>query len=248
MGKTMRFAGENHIKKMVHHMKYKINETARYHAIVDENDEYDDLPIELYNTDDGMPVPTSPGLTNEAGEQADAEPIGSKTPTDTDPSTEEPNLNAPPTDTPTGPPAEEPNLNAPPTDVPSPVVETPPVDDIQNSIIKHNLAAMEAITNQLSSLNAFVQGLDSKITLLNADVEEVREPTNVEKLMTKTDVSHPFNYNLNDMWGNNWFDEKRKAESERGIRELPDGTFVADFDDLPKHSSIDIEKSFNDLV
>lgn len=248
MGKTMRFAGENHINKMVHHMKYRLNETARYHPIVDENDEFDDLPIEIYNTDDGMPVPTSPGLTNEAGEQADAEPIGSKNPLNTDPSTEEPNLNAPPAN---APPAEAPmaNLNAPPTDVPiAPVAQTPPVDDIQNSIIKHNLAAMEAISNQLSSLNAYVQGLDSKISLLNADVEEVREPTNVEKLMKKTEVSHPYNYNLNDMWSNNWFDEKRRGENERGIRELPDGTFVADFDDLPKQSKIDIEKSFNDLV
>jgi hypothetical protein len=260
MGKTRRVVGDNHLNEMIFRMKYKLSESAKYHPIIDETDEFDDLPIELYNTDDGQPMPSSSSFTNEADNEV-APPIGSKTPTNTDPSTEEPMLNDLPAEVPpeggesaVGAPISDP-MNAPPTDMPDPIgtpiaPATPPVDDIQNSIIKHNLAAMEAIASQLSNLNGYVQSLDNKMKILSSDVEEVREPTNVEKLMNKTQVSYPYYFNLNDMWGKNWFNEKRESgsENERGIRELPDGTFVADFDDLPKQSNIDIEKTFNDLV
>jgi hypothetical protein len=252
------------LNEMLFRMKYNINESSRYHRIVDSGDEFDSIP-EIYNTDDGK----TPKLANEvAGEQEDALPIGSKTPTDTDPSTENPNLAVPPAganvgglpgaEVPPTPPVDP--MNAPPTDVPQdpmamggmPAPAPPSVDVIQNDIIKHNTAAMQAIHDQMEALNGFVQSLDSKMKLLDADIEEVREPTNVEKLMNKTSVSYPYYFNLNDLWGDNLFDKNRASEGEveveRGIRELPDGTFIADFDDLPKSSKIDIEKSFNDIV
>jgi len=252
----------NALNEMLYRANYKINESPRYHAIIDSGDEFDSIP-EIYSTDDGK----TPKLANEvAGEQEDALPNGSKTPTDTDPSTEDPNLTVPPAGANVGdvPPAEAPTdvpsadpMNAPPTDVPpvdpmnaapTDMPVTPPVDDIQNDIIKHNLAAMQAIHDQLEALNGYVNGLNDKMTLLSSDVEEVREPTNVEKLMNKTSVSYPYYFNLNDMWGDNWFSKQREQENERGIKELPDGTFVADFDDLPKSSKIDIEKSFNEMI
>ena len=34
---------------------------------------------------------------------------------------------------------------------------------------------------------------------------------------------------------------------ENGVRELPDGTFIADFDDLPQKSRIDIKNSFTEI-
>ena len=76
--------------------------------------------------------------------------------------------------------------------------------------------------------------LNSKLEALNTDVEEVREPTNTEKLMSKVNVSYPYYFNLNDFWKGNWFNEKRDKETEKGIKELPDGTYVADFDELPQ--------------
>ena len=65
--------------------------------------------------------------------------------------------------------------------------------------------------------------------------------------MNKTKVSYPYYFNLNDFWSGNWFNEKRNQEMEKGIKELPDGTFVADFDNLPQQSKTDIQNSFNDI-
>ena len=64
------------------------------------------------------------------------------------------------------PPIEEP--------IPSPENE---VDNIQNDIIKHNVEAMKGIQGELESLTNMVQGLNSKLGELDADVEEVREGT-----------------------------------------------------------------------
>jgi len=253
---------EEQLRKFKYSVGYKVNESPRYRPLVGVDEEFDNLPVEIYNTDDGQPMPA---LTTEAGEQEDApipgggemppapsndEPIGAGTP---------PASGAPgslPTGAPGAPPTGEPPMPA--SLPPQGGMGEPPmggmgvdpgqqVDDIQNDIIKHNIAAMQSIHNQLEGLNATVQGLNSKLEVLNADVEEVREPTNSEKLMSKTNVSYPYYFNLNDFWSGNWFNEKRKAEQEKGVRELPDGTFIADFDDLPQKSKQDVQNSFNDI-
>ena len=54
---------------------------------------------------------------------------------------------------------------------------------------------------------------------------------------------------LENGWKDNWFDQKRAQESqngggnevEQGIKELPDGTFVADFDES---DALDYSKTF----
>jgi hypothetical protein len=104
---------------------------------------------------------------------------------------------------------------------------------------------MKSIHDQLQSLEATNQALSAKLEALNAEVEEVREPSNTEKLMNKTSVSYPYYFNLNDFWQGNWFNQKREQEHEKGVRELPDGTFIADFDDLPQKSKNDVQNSFN---
>ena len=122
------------------------------------------------------------------------------------------------------------------------------VNIIQNDIIKHNIEAMRNINDKLESLASMVDGLNGKINDLNSEVEEVREPSNGEKLMNKTNVSYPYYFNLNDFWSDNWFNKKREENNEKGIRELPDGSYIADFDDLPKSSKYDLDKSFDTLI
>jgi hypothetical protein len=124
--------------------------------------------------------------------------------------------------------------------------EEPSVEEKQNEIIKMNISAMEKMQNVINSLESTVNSLNSKIGELSADVEEVREPKNVEKLMNRKEDSHPFYYNLNDMWQGNSFQARREVEEmEQGIKKLEDGSYIADFDDLPKHNSQEIGKSFN---
>jgi len=233
---------EEFLREFKYRAGYVISETPKYRPLVGANEEFDEVPV----------------ITNEAGEQEDApKPEGQEPPA---PSNRQPQ-NAEPTPTPEfdaeageqpaeqpmGEPMDNPEATVPMGTLAPEEVENE-VDELQNEIIKHNIEAMKGIRDQLDGLNSTIQGLNSKMDVLNADVEEVREPTNAEKLMNKTDVSYPYYFNLNDFWNGNWFDQKNGVnETEKGIRELPDGTYVADFDDLPQKSKIDVQDSFNEI-
>lgn len=231
---------EEYLRKFRHRAGYVISESPKYRPLVSDGEEFDEIPV----------------LTNEAGEQEDAEKQGQVPPApsnDVPQGAETPETPVPAFDAEAGgePPAgqmNDPMAGAPPADPMGAPAPENQVDDLQNEIIKHNIEAMKSIHDQLESLNATIQGLNSKVDTLNTDVEEVREPTNAEKLMNKTNVSYPYYFNLNDLWQDNWFEQKRGTEMEKGIKELPDGSYVADFDDLPQKSKIDIQNSFNDIV
>ena len=236
---------EEFLRKFKYRSEYVVNESPRYRPLVTDNEEFDEIPV----------------LTNEVGDQEDApKPEGEAPPA---PSNDQPqNADAPESPVPAfddaGAPPEggvppEGDMTTPMGDPAAPVPEEDPqgeVDELQNEIIKHNIEAMRNIHMQLAGMNQNIMGLNAKMEELSADVEEVREPTDAEKLMNKTDVSYPYYFNLNDFWKDNWFDQKRQEEgkNEMGMKELPDGTYVADFDDLPQKSKIDIQKSFDDIV
>jgi len=246
---------EEYLRKFRHRSGYVISESPKYRPLVTDGEEFDEMPV----------------LTNEAGEQEDApKPEGQVPPAPSNdqpqgmqPPTPEPAFDAqagqePPANTPIDPMAAggmpvDPMAN--PMGAPEPENQ---VDDLQNEIIKHNLEAMKSLHDQLEGLNSTIMSLNQKMEVLSADVEEVREPSNSEKLMNKTNVSYPYYFNLNDLWSDNWFEEKRMnadgtgrngtGKNEAGMKELPDGTYVADFDDLPQKSKIDVQNSFNDMV
>jgi len=240
---------EEYLRKFKHRTGYVISESPKYRPLVTSNEEFDEVPV----------------LTNEAGEQEDPkkpegqippapsndQPQGVETPTPTIDAemgdTPSPEAGLPPEGEMTSPMGEPDAMGDPmanPMGAPEPENQ---VNDIQNEIIKHNIEAMKGIRDQLAGLNQSIDGLNSKLAVLNADVEEVREPKNGEKLMNKTNVSYPYYFNLNDFWQDNWFEQKRSAEKDGGVKELPDGSFVADFDDLPQKSKIDVQDSFNDI-
>ena len=72
---------EEHLRKIKYRYDYKINESPKYRPLVDNNEEFDNLPVELYNTDNGQAVPASPNFTNEVGDQENTQkPEGNEPP------------------------------------------------------------------------------------------------------------------------------------------------------------------------
>ena len=103
---------------------------------------------------------------------------------------------------------------------------------------------MKTIHSELENLNNMVQSLNSKLDVLNSDVEEVREPSTVEKLTSRKNVSYPYYFNLNDMWSNNWFNNKYNTgdNMENGVREYLMVLLLQIFVNLPQKSRIIIKK------
>lgn len=222
------------LERIKYKTDYIISETPRYRPVIDED----------YGDDDQ--VPQKP--INEAPPVA----TSGKTPTIAPPVPEEPAA----VDANTG--QEFPiDQTQTPNEIPMDNVLEPlekPVDEVQNDIIKHNIAATHKIIDQLEELDGYVQGLNGKLDNLTAEVEEVKEPLPVEKLISRKKDSFPFYLGLNDKWLGNYFgmtspdqDNYDEVEGHQGIRKLPDGTYIADFEDLGDLSNGDIKGSFNKI-
>ena len=233
-----------HINAMKNRINY-MNETPSYRKFGDE-DTYDDIPVGIFEAgEEDLPpeqlnVPTK-GAENTTGAEAEMPPAPAMPPAGGEmppqPDAGAPALEAPIPDL--NPDPLQPLGDQMPVEPPQ-----PDVDSIQNDIIKSNLMAIRDIHDQLKTLNSIADSLNSKMDVMAKDVDEVREPTNGEKLMNKSKVSYPFYQNLSDMWKGNWFDKSREGSEEKGINKLPDGSYIADFDDLAKMSPIDVQKSF----
>ncbi len=258
---------EEHLRKIKYRFGYKINETARYSPLGSADEVFDEVPTLKNEAGDQEDAPKPGGgvmppvPSNDQPIDMNAPPVGGAAPIGEPPPEggEMPKkISASGKETPEDNPEVNPEMGADPMADPMVGGNVNPmgadmanpqgqVDDIQNDIIKHNIEAMKAIDDQLQSLDKTTQDLNAKLNSLNAQVEEVREPTNSEKLMSKTNVSYPYYFNLNDFWSGNWFDQKHQGEKEKGVRELPDGSFIADFDDLPQQSKQDVQNSFNEF-
>lgn len=205
----------------------KVNEAKI--SLVDGLDEDDDIPNDIWSGP--QPVTNTDSSLFEAGEEEEQPEAGAE-----EAPVEEPVEEPAPEEFP----AEEPELE--PTPEPVPEKST---DEIQNDIIKLNISAMQKMQGVIDNIDNSIDALNQKVTELSGDVEEVREPTSVEKLESRKDDSHPYYYNLNDMWQGNAFQARADQTGEQGIRKLDDGSYVADFDDLPKHTEQQIKDSLN---
>ena len=188
------------------------------YKLVDNINEDDPIPDEVYS-EPKLPIEDEPSKSEEDNDVPDTEM---------------------PLDTPKPEGMVEPN-NIPQNSVP-PVKSH---EEVQNDILKLNVTALEKMQGVMKSIENTVDGLNNRVSKLNSDVEEVKEPTSVEKLKRRKNDSHPYYYNLNDLWSGDSFRARIDQTGEQGIVQLEDGTYMANFDDLPKHSDQEIRNSFN---
>jgi hypothetical protein len=232
-----------HIEKIIGKSKYKINEVS--YRLADEDFSADDIISPDVFDDPKAVQPASMGQSNIFSEdEEDLPEIGP-------PEEEMADDSLPPVDGDM--PAEEPvdGLEGQPEEAPieapavAPEPEEPSVDDLQNDLIKLNISTMQQMNSKVAELEKTLSVMDSKFMELDKDVEEVREPTNVEKLTSRKVDSHPFYYGLNDMWDGNTFQARRDEAGERGMKQMEDGSFIADFDQMNKFTDYEVKDSFD---
>lgn len=217
-----------HLNRILFKSNYQINE-AKY-SLVDNIEEDDTIPDDIWK--DPKPISKVDSNVHEDEEDdTEEQPAG------------EP-MDEPVMDNPEEPVDEPVAMDEPSPEIPEPEEPAPSINDVQNDILKTSVSAMQKMNDQLNNLEQTLNSLNLKIDGLNKEVEQVKEPTNEEKLQARKDDSHPFYMNLNDMWNGNSFQARRQVEDSYGIKKLDDGTYVADFDTLPKYSAQEIKDSF----
>jgi hypothetical protein len=118
-------------------------------------------------------------------------------------------------------------------------------EDIQNQLLKLQVSALEKMNSKMDLMDTTIAQMRQMMNNLSNDVEEVREPTNVEKVAARKEDSHPYYYRLNDLWQGNAFQARMDEKGVDGMKQLEDGTFIADFDNFPELNQMELKKSFN---
>lgn len=238
---------DNYLESSINNVKIKL--TQQPHMIV--NKKHIDKMLKLSNyrinessyslINGGSVYDEIPSLTNEINE-----PGG-------DDKDKTPEQDIPPT----GPLGNEKPLPEIPVDI-EPQNNTK-IDELQNEIIRNNVEILKSLNNNIEQLSKSFDLLSNKVNDLSLDVDEVREPTDYEKLMSKKDVSYPYSYNLSDLWDGSWFNKKQGFEVGKNvnvgfsdtndkIRKLPDGSYIASLNDMDDMSDIDVNRSFDTLI
>ena len=215
---------DEHIKKILEKSNYIINE-AKY-SLIDNIEEDDNVPQDIW-------VGPKPVTNLDSSIFEDNEEIEDEEQTDNQVQVDDPDI-------PQEIDQEQDVINQDQEEIVNVQTQEKSADQIQNDIIKLNISAMQKMQKVVNDLGNTVDSLNVKVGELSSDVEEVREPTNVEKLVNKKEDSHPYYYNLDDMWKGNSFQARKNMEQNQGIIKLDDGSYIADFDNLPKHSNQEI--------
>lgn len=201
-----------HIKKILYKSSYIINEAASIRKLTEAEFENDDMPEDVIPLSDTQTIDNSTQATDTTNDS------------EANPKSNQIQAEEPPLTNSVQKPQEQQNSGS--------------VDSLQNDLIRMNLNAMVKIHNELDSLNKTVQSLNLENQKLKSQVEEVREPSTEEKLLKRKENSYPYYNNLSDIWKDNWFEKKTVGSEFNGITKLDDGTYIANFDDLPKTNNI----------
>lgn len=218
----------SNLKEHLEKIKYYSNYNYIKEAHIREADDglYDEIPNELFEDEEENPEMDAPVAGAEGDATAPEAPID-------EPSPEEQG-------------EEEDSLMDANVDIetPEPAPPQPSKDELQTQALRAQIEAMQKMSEKMDSLERTIQMMSGKVSELDADVEQVKEPQPIEKFNQRKQDSHPFYYGLNDMWNGNVFQARRDEMGEKGIVKLEDGSYIADFDDLPKYSSHELKNSF----
>lgn len=239
---------QEHLERMKYVSKYQINETPKYKSLVGDS-EFDTLPEYLMREADAAP---SGATGNDASISQEALPDPTAAAPEGQP---EPTAAAP---APTGdqaatqPQAELPapegdtnvDITTPqPTPDPMATAAPEPEPTPEKKVMELQLDALKKMSYKIEDLGNAIDSLNQRMQIYSDEVEEVREPSDKEKFDNRKLDSHPYYFNLNDLWDNNNF-KARMDQFSKGYVKTEDG-YVADFDDLPKLAPHEVKASFD---
>lgn len=116
-------------------------------------------------------------------------------------------------------PEEQPVQEPQPTE---PTLQPEPQEDQMLSFLKSEMAkldnvvsSLESISNNVDMVSQRLDNLNNNVTDLSKIVDEIKEPSDIEKLEMRAFDSYPYNKTLNKVW-----DDKMKSKEEQDMERL----------------------------
>lgn len=249
---------QEHLERMKYVSKYAINETPKYKSLIGDSG-MDSLPEYLMKeAGPNEPNPNEPPATDAPAPAPDANaasaPDAGGAPATDAGLPPSPNAAAPAPSAnaaPPAPPASNTNVDittaeAPPSTQPEPSTmgsEQPVTSTPEKQVMELQLAALKKMSATIEDMGATIDSLNKRMAVYSAEVDKVREPSDMEKFENRKMDSSPYYFNLNDLWKDDNF-KSRMDQYGKGYVKTEDG-YVADFDDLPKLAPHEVKASFD---
>lgn len=123
----------------------------------------------------------------------------------------------------------EPQQQSQPAPEPQPAPATAPVEDKKDnemdmmSFLKSEMQKLDSVVSTLDSISANVDNVASRLDNLTKVVDEIREPSDIEKLEMRAFDSYPYNKTLDKVWGDKMKSKEEQDMERMGIQKTDNG-------------------------
>lgn len=128
---------------------------------------------------------------------------------------------------------EQSSATPPPAPAPEPVQQpqpTPaPVEDKKDdemdimSFLKSEMQKLDGVVSALENISASVENVSSRLDNLTKVVDEIREPSDIEKLEMRAFDSYPYNKTLDKIWSDKMKSKEEQDMERMGIQKTENG-------------------------
>lgn len=121
------------------------------------------------------------------------------------------------------PPAPEPQVAPQPAPAPAPVEDKKDNEMDMMSFLKSEMQKLDSVVSALDSISANVDNVASRLDNLTKIVDEIKEPSDIEKLEMRAFDSYPYNKTLDKVWSDKMKSKEEQDMERMGIQKTKDG-------------------------
>lgn len=118
--------------------------------------------------------------------------------------------------------------STPPQPQPQKVEQQPAPSQNNNEMmmmgyLKNEMSKLDNVVDSIDKISKSVEFLSQRLENLNSSVEEIKEPSDIEKLEMRAFDSYPYNKTLSKVWDNKMKSNEEQDAERMGIYKTDDG-------------------------
>jgi len=136
---------------------------------------------------------------------------------------------------------------------PKPIQQTPVQPQIDNtkdqsmmSFVKSEFQKLETVVNAIENISMNVDKLSQRLDVLTKSVDEIKEPSDIEKLEMRAFDSYPYNKTLEKVWGDKMKSKEEQDMERMGIQKTENG-FEMEYTPQRNFNHIQTSNNFNNF-
>jgi vancomycin resistance protein YoaR len=146
-------------------------------------------------------------------------------------------------------PAPQPQAEPQPAPAPAPQQAPQPVEDNKEdmsmmSYLKTEMSKLDNVISALENISQSVEAVSSRLDGLTKVVDEIKEPSDIEKLEMRAFDSYPYNQTLTKVWGDKLKSKEEQDMDRMGVYKTDNG-FEMEYTPQRNFNHVQSSNNFN---